>query len=144
MWLLLAVSASVLWGMTYVLNEQVFRHVSVPTTIAIHTLVISIIASLVAWRQGVIAADFNAIVSSRRVAWLFVLSGVTFAVAEFLINFSINAKNATLAALIEISYPLFAVLFAYLAFGESQLNAGTAIGGAFIAIGVCVVYWYSR
>jgi uncharacterized membrane protein len=143
MWLFLALAASAFWGITYVLDEQVYRHVSVPTTLAVHALVISIVASLVAWRQGVIAADFNAIFASRRVALLFVSCALTFMVAEFLISFSISAKNATLAALIEISYPLFAAIFAYLVFNESQLNLGTSIGGLLIGTGVIVVYWFS-
>jgi uncharacterized membrane protein len=143
MWLFLALAASAFWGITYVLDEQVYRHVSVPTTLAVHALVISIVASLVAWRQGVIAADFNAIFASRRVAFLFVSCALTFMVAEFLISFSISAKNATLAALIEISYPLFAAIFAYLVFNESQLNLGTSVGGLLIGTGVIVVYWFS-
>lgn len=143
MWLFLALSASALWGITYALNEQVFRHVSVPTTLAVHTLMIAIVASLVAWRQGVIRADFNAIVTSPRVAFLFVMCGLTFVVAEFLISFSISAKNATLAAVIEISYPVFTALFAYVAFNEGQLNFGTAVGGLLIAIGVFIVYSFS-
>jgi drug/metabolite transporter (DMT)-like permease len=141
MWFALALAASMLWGVTYVLDEQVYRHVSVPTTLAVHTLIISIVASLVAWRQGVVAADFNTILTSRRVAWLFASCGLTFILAEFLISFSISAKNATLAALIEISYPLFTTLFAYLVFNEGQLNLGTSIGGFLIGGGVIIVYW---
>ncbi|MDE5446375.1 EamA family transporter [Bradyrhizobium sp. CSA207] len=143
MWLILALAAAVFWGATYVLDEQVYRHVSVPTTMAIHTLIISVCAWLVAWKQGTIESDFQILSTSRVVAWLFFWCAVTFVIAEFLINFSISAKNATLAGLIEISYPIFSALFAYLVFGENQLNFGTSVGGLFIAFGVVVVYWFS-
>jgi len=48
------------------------------------------------------------------------------------------AKNPTLASLIEISYPLFVVLFTWLFFREFQLNMMTLCGGLLVLIGVAV------
>ena len=64
--------------------------------------------------------------------------------AELFIALSIVSKNATIAGMIEISYPLFIALFAYLIFRESELNWGIAAGGALIMAGVLTVYWFSR
>jgi drug/metabolite transporter (DMT)-like permease len=140
MWFFLALAASMFWGATYVLDEQLYRHISVPTTMAVHTLIISVCAWLVAWKQGTIASDFHILLTSRSVGQLFLWCALTFVAAEFLINFSISGKNATLVGLVEISYPLFSALFAYLVFSEGQLNFGTGIGGLLIACGVAVIY----
>jgi drug/metabolite transporter (DMT)-like permease len=61
-----------------------------------------------------------------------------------LIFFAIGAKNATVASLIEISYPLFVAFFAWLLFRESQLNWSVLIGGAMILGGVFVVWSGNR
>ena len=50
-----------------------------------------------------------------------------------------SAKNPTLASLIEISYPIFVVVFAWLFFREMQLNAMTLFGGLLVLAGVSVI-----
>ena len=50
-----------------------------------------------------------------------------------------SAKNPTLASLIEISYPLFVVLFAWIFFREMQLNTITICGGLLVIAGVAVI-----
>ena len=54
-----------------------------------------------------------------------------------MITASIQMKGASIASIIEISYPFFVVLFTYLIFKESNLNTATIIGG----ILVFVVVW---
>jgi len=50
------------------------------------------------------------------------------ALGAFLTYAAMSAKNPTLASLIEISYPLFVVLFALAFFREMQLNPVTLCG----------------
>ncbi len=64
--------------------------------------------------------------------------------AELFIGFSIVSKNASLAGLIEISYPIFTALFAYVLFKESQLDTATMIGGVLIFSGVVTIYLFSK
>lgn len=52
-----------------------------------------------------------------------------------------SSKNATMAGLMDITYPLFVALFAWLLFGEQQLTTNTAIGGLFIVIGAGFILW---
>ena len=61
------------------------------------------------------------------------------ALAGFLIITAIGSKNAPVCALIEISYPLFTVLFCWLFFGESHLNWQTCVGAVMIFGGIIVV-----
>ncbi|MGH8046022.1 MAG: EamA family transporter, partial [Chthoniobacterales bacterium] len=53
---------------------------------------------------------------------------------------AIGEKNATLASLIEISYPIFVAFFAWLFFRETQFNFMTIVGGALVMGGVIVVF----
>jgi drug/metabolite transporter (DMT)-like permease len=144
MWLLLAAFASMFWGITYVLNEQIFKQLSVPTTIAIEALFFSILTIAVMAFTGNLKTDLATVSASRSLIWLLIAGTVAALIAELLIGFSINAKNATLAGLIEISYPLFIALFSYLLFSENELNTGTALGGGLVFIGIAVIYWFSR
>jgi hypothetical protein len=59
--------------------------------------------------------------------------------AGLLIFTAIGEKNAPVAALIEISYPLAAAFFTWLFFRESHLNLQTMIGAALIYAGIIVV-----
>jgi drug/metabolite transporter (DMT)-like permease len=56
-----------------------------------------------------------------------------------LLYLSISGKNATLASLIEITYPVFVVLFAFLLFRQMNLNASVLIGAGLVFAGVAVI-----
>ena len=143
MWILLATSASMFWGMSYVFSEQIYKHISVLTSLAIEMFFISLAIGAIAVYKGVFKTDLIAIGSSSRLFWLLIASMVTFFLGELGIGYAIAGKDATLAGLIEISYPLFIALFAYLFYQERALNVGTALGGLFVFAGVCVIYWFS-
>lgn len=144
MWFLLATMASIFWGMSYVFSEQIYKHISVLSALSIEMFVISLGIASIAICKGVFKADLATIGSSSRLSWLLLASMLTFAAGELGIGYAINGKNATLAGLIEISYPLFIALFAYFFFQESELNGGTALGGLLVFVGVCVIYYFSR
>ena len=64
--------------------------------------------------------------------------------ATVLLFLSIDGKNATMAGLIEISYPIFIVLFTWLLFREMHLTWTSALGGLLIMAGAAVVIVGSR
>ena len=60
--------------------------------------------------------------------------------AGLLIFMSIEAKNATVASLIEVSYPLFTAFFAWVLFRQNTVSSFTTIIGALlILLGVVIV-----
>ena len=144
MWIILALGASLMWGLNYVIGEQIYKKISVVTSLAITTVITGIIMFIIAYAGGFLQKDLGAISSSRRLLFLVVAETVILILAELFIGFSITAKSATLAGLIEISYPIFIAIFAYLLFKENQLNVPTAIGGAFIFIGVFIIYYFNK
>lgn len=144
MWVIFAIAASAFWGLSYVFHEQVYRHLSIYTTIAVHATVLAVTFILLALAKGFLREDIATILSSQKVVSLLIASITVFMLAELFIALSIVSKNATLAGLIEISYPIFIAIFAYLLFRESELNTGIAIGGAIIMLGVLVVFWFGK
>lgn len=144
MWIVFALAASAFWGLSYVFHEQVYRHLSIYTTIAIHAGVLMLTFLAVAIGKGFWRDDIQTILTTPRVVALLIASVTVFMLAELFIALSIVSKNATLAGLIEISYPVFIALFAYLLFRESELNTGVALGGALVMLGVAVVFWFGK
>lgn len=69
---------------------------------------------------------------------------LTLIAAELCINFSIADKNATVASLVELSYPLFVALASYIIFRNSHLNTATIFGGLLIFAGVASIYVFNR
>jgi drug/metabolite transporter (DMT)-like permease len=141
MWFTLALVASVAWGLVYVLSEQLYKSLSVPSVLALQMLVVAAVAVIFALLSGQLRTDLAVLLGSRQLMLFFVASVLAWVAASFLIGFSIAGKDATLAGLIEMSYPLFIALFAYLIFGEAQLSLATALGGALILAGVGVVFF---
>lgn len=144
MWFALAIAASLLWGLTYAIHEQVYRHVSVLMALTISSFLATL--TLGAWLiySGTLTKDIEAISSSRTVFWLLVAEAVASLLAAVLIGLSIQNRDATVAGLIEMSYPFFIVLFTYLLFRENHLNIGTALGGLLIFCGVGIIFVYNR
>lgn len=144
MWIFFALGASVLWGLSYVLFEQIYKKISVATALGLVCLVIFAVMTIWAWLSGNLRPDLTALASSKKLLWLFIGGTITALIADLFIGLSIHGKNATLAGLVEISYPIFIVLFAYLLFKEQQINTAAIIGGLLIFAGVFVVYFFNR
>ena len=61
-----------------------------------------------------------------------------------LLYLAVRGRNATLASLIEISYPAFVAVFAWLLFREWQLNAGVLFGAVLVVTGSVLIIVNSR
>jgi drug/metabolite transporter (DMT)-like permease len=88
-------------------------------------------------KVGTLVSEFHSLENDW--VWLLVAI-VSSAAGGLLIYIAIGEKNATLASLIEISYPFFVAVFAWLFFREIQFSWQTLVGGALILAGVAVVF----
>jgi drug/metabolite transporter (DMT)-like permease len=89
------------------------------------------------------SSDLAEIASSKRLVWYLLGGTAALLIAELFIGFSITARNATLAGLVEISYPIFIALFSYILF-KNHVTAPTVIGGIIIFAGVFVIYYFNH
>jgi drug/metabolite transporter (DMT)-like permease len=141
MWIIYSVGASIFWGLTYILCERLYGKISLFTVLAIGSWVGALFYSGLAISTGSIKADLPILPS---ISWLLLLEIAASILATLCIAYSVSAKNAVLAGLIEISYPLFIALFGYLLFRQSNLNPTIGFGAALIFAGIVVVCFGSQ
>lgn len=138
MWLFFALSSAILWGLNYALAERVLNQLSATTLLAFEMGLGALIFGTLAY-FGDLSSDWKLLKQNSDLAWLtfFEVSIVT--IASACIVFSIQAKNATAAGLIELIYPLFIILFSWLLFGQNHMSPQVVAGGAAIVIGVALL-----
>ncbi len=144
MWFILAIGASIFWGVTYVINEQVYHKISPVTSLSVSSFFVFVTTLFLAYFSGVISKDINSILSSKKLLILVVAETIGLILAELFIAFSITNKNATLSGLIEISYPIFIAIFSYLLFRENQINTATITGGILIFLGIFIIFTFNK
>ena len=134
----LAVLASVLWGLTYCLDERVLSSLSIYKLYFLHCLCGVIVAGAVLLAQGNGVASMFRIDTTTASLPLVALTLVTATAAALSILGSIQLLGANKSAVLEISYPLFVALFSTLLF-QGQLQLPVVIGGLFIFAGAAII-----
>lgn len=141
-WYAAALAAALMWGLHYPLLDHALKRISIVSVLLLTALPILVLA-LVFHRQ--VAADISiARALPPGEQWTIIAIALTGSAASALLLMSISAKNATLASLIEITYPLFVPLFAYVLFRESALTGAILFGAALIFSGVSIIIFSSR
>ncbi|MEO6054603.1 MAG: EamA family transporter [Chthoniobacterales bacterium] len=141
MWIFFALAAAIIWGINYAASGRVLsRGMSPSTLFFIDTLFALLLVSGTLIFQGKTGRIITEVkMLGGDIFWL-VTAMCCATAAALLILMAIEGKNATVASLIEVSYPLFVAVFAWLFFRELQLSWQTAIGGMLILLGVFVVW----
>lgn len=138
-WYVAALGAALVWGVHYPLIDYALKRVSIVTVLLLTALPIVLIAPLFGRALLADMGSLRAMESGERVTVLAL--ALTSLIGSVLLFVSIAGKNATLASLIEISYPVFVALFAYLLFRETQINTSVILGGALVFAGVVLIIW---
>ena len=145
MWIVYAFGAAIIWGISYAASGRVIERGMTPLVFFfLYTLfgaATAAAALALTGKTGTLISEFRALGADW--VWLAVAI-VSSAAGGLLIYVAIGEKNATLASLIEISYPFFVALFAWLFFRETQFNWPTILGGVLILGGVGVVFLGER
>ena len=139
-WLFYALGAAVIWGVNYAVSGRLLERGMSPQTLFFVDLVFGTLAlGLMITLTGRWSATASELQQARPdMAWL-VIAVAAATAAGLLIFMSIEAKNATVASLIEVTYPLFTAFFAWVLFRQTTLNTATIIGGLLIFAGVLIV-----
>ena len=140
-WYLYALGAAVVWGIHYPLVDYALKRFSLVTVLFLTALPILLLTPLLAGRLAADLANMRAM-SLRELAPVLALC-ITTVLGSALLFVSIAGKNATLASLIEITYPAFVALFAWLLFRDVQLTPTVAAGGLLILAGVSLIIWHN-
>lgn len=141
-WYVAALGAALVWGLHYPLIDYALERVSLVTVLALTALPIVVLLPFFA---DTLAADVRTLARlGAGERWAVLALSLTSLLATVLLFVSIGEKNATLAGLLEITYPLFIVVFTWLLFRQLHLNAGAAAGGLLIMAGAVIVILSSR
>jgi len=141
-WWMYALISAACWGAQYVFMESLFRRVDFAAAFSFLSLANGILVSVVLWilypRQ-----NWAKLGESWPIIWMIILY-LLFGSGAYLFNaLAINDKNATMASLLEISYPIFIILFTAIFLRQLHLNAIGLVGAVLILAG-CVLVVFSR
>lgn len=141
-WFWLALSASALWGLTYVASQYMLKTLSPIQVLWLSSLVIFIGLGLFILITGH-GKSLVAKAANPKLAITVMIYASLYLLASLLILKSITAGNASLAALVESAYPIFTMIFAYIFLKETQFNWATLIGSGFILTGLAIIQYFS-
>jgi drug/metabolite transporter (DMT)-like permease len=142
MWFLYAILASILWGISYVINQLLIKKFSAIEILFFESILIVIF--VLPWLLFSNRLKILLIKVIELNNMLLVLLGTSiYVLAAFFILSSIKSSNASLAAAIESSYPIFTMIFAYLILKEVQFNLPILIGIGFVIFGLFIIHRYS-
>lgn len=140
MWIIYALFAALCWGISYAASGPLLQRGVSPLVFLMGYSFFSFIGSLILFfSSGAFRGGTGLHTLSRSELGWFLFSVAGSALGAYLTYAAMGAKNPTLVSLIEISYPIFVVFFAWLFFGEMQLNAITLCGGLLVLAGVAVI-----
>jgi drug/metabolite transporter (DMT)-like permease len=138
-WYVTAIGAALVWGMHYPLVDHALKKLSLVSVLLLTALPIFVLALFF---HRTLAADYAVWTTLDTGPKVRVLAlALTSLLGSVLLFLSIAGKNATLASLIEISYPVFVVMFAWLLFREIHVNTSVIIGSLLVFAGVTMIIW---
>ncbi len=142
-WFYFALGTAIVWGIGYALSEKVMHQgVSPFFFLLVEFLIFIPILLVLNIKTDGIRESTQALYQGNTVLWIsFVGAIIAFILGNIFIMQAINLKNATYANLIEISYPVFTILFTYLFFKNFHLNWTTLAGGALIFCGALLIVY---
>jgi drug/metabolite transporter (DMT)-like permease len=141
-WWSYAIFSAACWGMQYLLLETLFGRVEFAAAFSFLSLA-----------NGLMVAGVMFVISPKQnwsqlwqnwpVAGL-VLLYLVFGTGAYVFNaYAIHQKNATMASLLEIAYPVFIILFTAIFLRKVHLNL-IGFGGALLIVGGSVLVVLSR
>ncbi len=140
-WILFALGTAVCWGLGYALSERVLKAGIHPTVLMVFTGTVYFIMSwIIAYSMGHLNVGIEKVKENQTLIFDILIISITLFLGVLFINIAIDMKNATLVNLIEISYPVFTLIFAYIIFKELQVDWSTGFGALLIFAGVGIIF----
>ncbi|WP_367606978.1 EamA family transporter [Legionella sp. W05-934-2] len=138
MWFAFAIFAAILWGFNYALTEKIVNSISPATLLAMEMLIGSVLFSGISYFTTM-KKDVELLSTNSNLLLLTLAEVVIVLIASYFIVTSITLKNATTAGIVELTYPLFTMVFTWFLFNQVHINLSVIIGGLFILGGVLVI-----
>lgn len=135
---LLAFSAAALWGLTYTLDEKVLEEMHSVKLYFLHC-VLGLLVSGAAWLlTGGTFGQLFALPSGESTRKILFASMIIGCLAGMAIVSSIAMLGASKSSILEISYPLFVLVFSYVLF-DKGVSLHVIAGGLLIFAGSAII-----
>jgi drug/metabolite transporter (DMT)-like permease len=141
-WYLAALGAALMWGVHYPLVGFALQRISLIGVLLISVVPVFFLAPFFSAQLNADMQNFRGLPASEQLM-VSVIGFTSLAGAAF-VYLAISSKNATLASLIEITYPVFVALFSYLMFRHVQVNASVIIGGLMVIAGAGLIIYNNQ
>lgn len=143
-WIVYALLAAVLWGATYFMYEVLLKNLSAPTVLFFSGLGGTLVFLFWLAFSGTFAKDWAVLKKGGSDSSLLLSITALTILANLAFLASMRLKNATVSGLIEITYPLFTALFAWVFIREAQLSMGTFMGACLIMAGIICISYFEK
>lgn len=141
-WYIAALGAALMWGVHYPLVGFALQRISLFGVLLISVIPIFVLAPFFAAQLNTDIQNFRSLPASEQ--WMVSVIGFTSLAGAAFVFLAISSKNATLASLIEITYPVFVALFSYLMFRHVHVNASVIIGGLMVIAGAGLIIYNNQ
>lgn len=130
-----ALITAIMWGICYTSTSQIVKNISIKLYIVISCMFTSILfIALILLDNKKQSFDYNSI------GWV-ITSCVTSCIATYMSISAVKECGASTAAFIEVSYPMWIILFSSLIGVNSGITINTLVGGILICIGTSIIIW---
>jgi drug/metabolite transporter (DMT)-like permease len=138
-WYVAALGAAVTWGIYYPLVDMALKRISLYSVILLSMIPVLLVMPLFLKTLSNDIETVKTLPVSEQ--WIIACLGLIGLFGEVMVNMAITGKNATLASLIEMTYPVFVVLFAYLFYRQMHVTSSVFIGGLMILLGAGLIIY---
>jgi drug/metabolite transporter (DMT)-like permease len=141
-WYLAALAAAVTWGIYYPLVDMALKRISLFSIILLSAIPVLLAMPFFIKTVGDDIETVQALPVSEQ--WIFAALGLIGVFGEVMVYLAITGKNATLASLIEMTYPLFVVIFAYVFYRQMHVTPSVFVGGLMILSGAGLIIYNNQ
>ena len=141
-WYIAALGAAITWGIYYPLVDMALKRISLYSVVLLSMIPVLLAMPLFIRTLSNDIETVKALPVSEQ--WVIVSLGLIGLFGEVMVYLAISGKNATLASLIEMTYPLFVVIFAYLFYRQLHVNTSVFVGGLMILVGAGIIIYNNQ
>ena len=141
-WYLAALGAAVTWGVYYPLVDMALKRISLFSVILLSMIPVFLALPLFLKTVSNDIETVKLLPASEQ--WIIYSLGLIGLFGEVMVYLAITGKNATLASLIEMTYPIFVVLFAYVFYRQMHVTASVFVGGLMVLVGSGLIIYNNQ
>lgn len=131
-----ALISAILFGLLYASTEQIVKFIDIKTYLIIYCLFSLVFLTTIGLIDNSLIKD----ATNSEIPFFYILvSCISGLVASFLSIYAMKQTNAVNVAILEITYPIYTLLFVYLITGKNHLTLNILFGGLLIGAGTLIV-----